>query len=246
MKLSLSGVFADAGAMWRNHRDILSAIAGVFFVVPMLGILFLMAQSGLPADPDPVKLNEAARKFYEDNFLWFLLANLLIDFGTFTIFILFLQPGTRTLGETMALTLRRLLPFVVVDVLASILFGIGFSLFVLPGLFIFGRTWLAAPALAANPDQGILGAFREGWRRSFGFRWLVLLAAMALTILTAAIAILLASRLLLGLLVMVAGDNQFVEMAGYVLIALFGGIAWVTTVLLRVAAYRRTEPSTGI
>ncbi|WP_066799086.1 hypothetical protein [Sphingomonas soli] len=246
MTLSLSGVFADAGAMWRSQRDILSALAGVFFVVPMLGILFLMAQSGLPTDPDPVKLNEAVRKFYEDNLLWFLLANLLIDFGTFTILILFLQPGTRTLGETMTLALRRLLPLVVIDVLCSILFGIGFSLFVLPGLFVFGRTWLAAPALAANPDQGILGAFRQGWQRSFGFRWVVLLAAMAMTVLTAAVAILLASRLLLGLLVMAAGDNQFIEMAGYVLIALLGGFAWVTLVLIRVSAYRRTEPSTGI
>ena len=245
MKLSLSGVFADAGAMWRDHRDVVGALAGVFFVVPILGILFLMAQGGLPMEADPIKLNEAMRKFYSDNLLAFLLANLMIDFGTFAVLILFLQPGERTLAATLALTLRRLLPFIAIDVIASILFGLGLSLFLLPGLFVFGRTWLAAPALAAAPEQGMLGAFRQGWQRSDGFRWLVLIGAMAATVMIALFAILLGS-VLLGLLGAAIGDNQFLEMAGYLLIAIFGGIAWVTLVLIRVSAYRRTGPSIGI
>lgn len=245
MRLSLSGVFADARAMWRDHRDILGAIAGVFFVVPILGILFLMAQGGLPADPDPVKLNEAVRKFYSDNLLSFLLANLMIDFGTFALFVLFLQPGERTLGETLAITLRRLVPFIAIDLIAAILFGIGMSLFVLPGLFAFGRTWLAVPALAANPEQGLAGAFRQGWQRSDGLRWLALIGAATVTVMAAVFAILLGS-VLLGLLGAAVGDNIALEMAGYVLIAIIGGIAWVTMGLIRVAAYRRTDPSTGI
>lgn len=245
MKLSLSGVFADAGAMWRNHRDILSAIAGVFFVVPILGILLLMAQSGLTTDPDPIKLNGAMQKFYSDNLLSFLFANLMIDFGTFAVFVLFLQPGDRSLGQTLALTLRRLVPFIAVDVIAAVLFGLGASLFVLPGLFVFGRTWLAAPALAAAPEQGMLGAFRQGWQRSDRLRWLVLIVAAAATVMAAVFAILLGS-VLLGVLGAVTGDNQFLEMAGHLLIAILGGLAWITMALIRIAAYRRTEPSIGI
>lgn len=245
MKLSLSGMFADAGTMWRNHREILSAIAGVFFLLPILGILFLMAQGGLPIDGDPAKLNEAVQKFYGDNLLSFLLANLMIDFGTFAVFVLFLQPGERTLGETLLLTLRRLLPFIAVDVIAAVLFGLGASLFLLPGLFAFGRTWLAAPALAAAPEGGILGAFVQGWRRSDGFRWLLLIGAGAATLLAAVFVILLSS-IPLGLLGAAIGDNPFLEMAGYVLVAVFGSLAWVTLALIRVAAYRRTEPRQGI
>ncbi|MES2986973.1 MAG: hypothetical protein V4808_03615 [Pseudomonadota bacterium] len=245
MRLSLAGVFADAGAMWRNHRDILSAIAGVFFVVPILGILLLMAQGGLPTDPDPLKLNEAVRKFYEDNLLSFLLANLMIDFGTFAVFVLFLFPGERTLGETLLLSLKRLVPFIAVDLIAAILFGIGISLFVLPGLLIFGRTWLAAPALAANPELGMLGAFRQGWQRSDRLRWMMLIGAGAVTVIAALFLILLGSALL-GLLGAALGNSQILEAAGYVLIAFVGGIAWVTMALIRVAAYRRTEPSIGI
>lgn len=245
MKFSMPGVLADAGAMWRQHRDILSALAGVFFILPVLGILFLMAQSGMPTDPDPAKLNEAVRKFYDDNLVWFLIANLLVDFGTFAIFILFLSPGSRTLGETLALTLCRLLPFIAVDVIAAILFGIGISLFILPGLFIFGRTWLAAPSLAANDQRGILDSFRQGWQRSDRLGWLMLLGAAAAMLMAAIFTILLGS-VLLGLVASMIGDNQFLEMAGYVLIAVIGGLAWATMALIRVAAYRATEPSTGI
>jgi hypothetical protein len=245
MKLSLSGVFADAGAMWRSHRDMLGAIAGVFFVLPILGILFLMAQGGLPSEPDPAKLNEAVRQFYSENLLWFLLANLLIDFGTFAVLILFLQPGDRTLGEVLGIALRRLIPFIAVDLIAAVLLGVGASLFLVPGLFAFGRTWLAAPALAAAPEAGMLGAFRQGWRRSGGLRWVVLLGVAAATVLAAMVLILLGS-VLLALVGAAVGDSRVLEAAGYLLIAIIGGVVRVTLALMRVSAYRRTEPSTGI
>ncbi len=245
MKLSLSGVFADAGAMWRSHRDMLGAIAGVFFVLPILGILFLMAHSGLPAEPDPAKLNEAMRQFYGENLLWFLLANLLIDFGTFAVLILFLQPGDRTLGEVLGIALRRLAPFIAVDLIAAVLFGAGASLFILPGLFAFGRTWLAAPALAAAPEAGVFGAFRQGWQRSDGLRWLVLLGVASATVLAAVLLVLLGS-VLLAMAGAVVGDSRVLEAAGYLLIAIIGGLAWATLALMRVSAYRRTEPSSGI
>ncbi|RYD59609.1 MAG: hypothetical protein EOP60_01960 [Sphingomonadales bacterium] len=245
MRLSISGVFADAGAMWRDHRDVLGAVTGVFFIVPILGLLLLMMQSGLAAEADPLKLSEAMRKFYMDHLLVLLFASLMIDFGIAAILILFLQPGERSLGDTLAVTLRRLLPFIAVNLIARILFSIGSSLFLLPGLFALARTWLVAPSLAAVPGQGMFAAFRQGWQRSDGFRWLVLLGAAAATVLAALFVILLGS-VLLGLLGAAVGDNQALEAAGYVLIAVVGSIAWVMLTLVRVSAYGRTEPKQGI
>lgn len=245
MTLSLAGVLADAGAMWRRHRDMLGAIAGVFFLLPLLGILFLLAQSGVIAESEPAKLNEALRAFYNANLLPLVLANLSIDFGTFAIFTLFLQPGDRSLGEILLETLRRLIPFVVIDLGAAILFGLGASLFLLPGLFAFGRTWLAAPAFAAVPEQGIVGAFRQGWLRSAGLNWLILLGATGATIL-ASIGVILFGSVLLGLVGAVLGDSRPLEASGYFLIAAIGAVAWTMLALVRVAAYRRTEPRQGI
>ncbi|HEX8302887.1 hypothetical protein [Sphingomonas sp.] len=245
MSFSFSGVLADAGAMWRSHREMLGAIAGVFFLLPILGILFLLAQSGMPDDPDPIKLNEAVRAFYSANLGPILLANLAIDFGTFAVFTLFLQHGDRTLGEVLMATLRRTIPLLAVDLAAAILFGIGMSLLVLPGLFLFGRTWLAAPALAAAPESGVIAAFRQGWRRSAGLNWLLLLAIAAATILVAALIILLGS-IPLGVIGAGLGDSRALEASGYFLVAAVGSMAWLTLALARVAAYRRSEPKQGI
>jgi len=244
MTLSFSGVFADAGTMWRSHREMLSAIAGVFFLLPILGVLLLLAQSGMPSDPDPAKLNEAVRAFYSANLGWMLLANLFIDFGTFAIFTLFLHPGDRTLGDVLIATLRQLFPFVAIDLVAGILFGLGMSLFILPGLFFFGRTLLAAPALAAAPEQGVVAALRQGWQRSAAFNWVVLLGMAAATIVTAVFVILFGS-VLLGIVGRAIGDSRPLEAAAYFLIAGIGAMAWLMLALIRVAAYRRTGTKQG-
>ncbi|MGC5220815.1 hypothetical protein, partial [Escherichia coli] len=83
--------------------------------------------------------------------------NIAIDFGTFAIFNLYLQGGGRTLGEVLLITLKRFAAFFVLNLIAGLLFSFGLSLFVIPGLFVVARTWLAGPALAADPAAGVLG-----------------------------------------------------------------------------------------
>ena len=243
MTLGLAGVLADARALWRSERELLLPIAGMFFVVPMLGIVLLLAGSGF-AQVAPEKLRDAAMAFYVANLLPILLANLAIDFGTFAVLNLYLQGGGRTLGEVLLLTLRRFLPFLAIDIIAALLFSFGSSLFLLPGLFAFARTWLAGPAFAAAPERGLIEAFRQGWRRSSGFGWIVLLAAAGLVFLGAMLLIVLSTGLLAGIAAAV-GDERVGLVTGYVAAALVGGGAWSALGVLRVAAYRRSEPGQG-
>jgi hypothetical protein len=130
MTLGLAGVLADARALWRSERDLLLPIAGMFFVVPMLAIILLLADSGF-ADVAPEKLREAVMAFYVANLVPILLANLAIEFGTFATLNLYLQGGGRTLGEVLLLTLRRFLPWLAIDITAALLFSFGSSLFLL-------------------------------------------------------------------------------------------------------------------
>jgi len=243
MTLGLAGVLADARALWRSERELLLPIAGMFFAVPMLAIILLLAGSGFD-DIAPEKLREAVMAFYVANLVPILLANLAIDFGTFAVFNLYLQGGGRTLGEVLLLALRRFPPFLVIDIVAALLFSFGSSLFLLPGLFAFGRTWLAGPAYAAVPERGMLDAFRQGWRRSAGFGWIVLLAVAGLTLLGAMLVVVL-STALTAVVAGVIQDGRAHAAVGYVLTALIGGVAWSVLAVLRVAAYRRTEPRQG-
>jgi hypothetical protein len=136
---------------------------------------------------------------------------------------------------------RRFVPFLVIDFLASVAFTLGMWLLVFPGLFAFARTWLAAPAYAAQPEQGIAEAFRQGWKRTDGFIWLTLLGVGAATML-ATLGAIVAASVTLGTLNDMAGGNQILAGIAYVAIAIIGGLAWTAFTLLRIAAYRLTEP----
>jgi hypothetical protein len=242
MTLGLAGVLADARALWRGERDLILAIAGVFFVVPMLAMVLLLAQSGF-GQVAPEKLREAAAAFYAANLLPILLANAMIEFGTFAVLNLLLQGNGRTLGEVLLLTLRRFLPFLGISLIGGFLFSLGISLFVVPGLFAFGRTWLAGASYAARPEAGPIEAFRQGWRRSGGFGWVTLLAAAAITMMAAIVLIVISTMIISGFAAVV-GDHRM-QVVSLLVTALIGGFTWTALAVLRVAAYRRSEPGQG-
>lgn len=244
MKLSLAGLFAATAAMCRAERELLLALGGAFFAVPMLGIALMLAASGFPGAVKPEQASAALEAFYAANLIPMLLANAVLDFGTFAVFNLFLQGGGRTLGQVLAISARRFLPFLLLSYVASIVVGLGLSLLVLPGVFLFARSWLIGPAFAAKPAAGIGAAVRSGVRQSAGFNWLILLAA-AWTVLLAALLAILAATALVALLGTVAGE-AVVAAIGYLLVAAIGGVAWTVLAVLRVAAYRATLPSSGI
>jgi len=237
MSLTSRGIFLDAVTLWRAERALLVPVAGLFFVAPMLGAALLLGGLDLPATEDPEKLRAALMTFYAANLLPILAINLVIDFGCFAIFNLYLQGGGRTLGEVLLLALRRFPAFFVLNLIAGLLFSFGLSLFVIPGLFVLARTWLAGPALAADPRAGVFGAFREGWRRSggvtgfalIGLASMVFFLAFGLVILTGGI---------LGTIAGLVGGAQAVTIVSYLATALFGGAAWTALALIRIAAYR--------
>lgn len=243
MTMTLGALIAQSGALWRSERALLVPLAGVFFFLPMLGTILLLAASGFPGDAQPEQMRAALEAFYAANIVPLLLVNLALDFGAFAVLNLFLQGGGRTLGEVLVIAVRRFLPFLVLGFFTGLLFAVGLSLFVLPGVFIFLRTWLAGAAYAAVPEAGMLAALRSGWRQTAGLGWVTLLAAAALVMLAALLAIFV-STLPLGLASRLAGASV-VTTISYVVAAAVGGAAWLALAILRVAAYRLTAPSSG-
>ncbi|UZK66031.1 hypothetical protein [Sphingomonas sp. M1-B02] len=245
MSFSFAGVFADAAALWRGERDLLLRVAGVFFLLPILGVVLLLSMLELPDDATADQLRAAVAAFYQANLGAVLLANLTINFGSFAVLNLFLQGGGRTLGEVLKSTLRRFLPFLAIDVVAGLLFALGASLFLLPGLFALSRTWLAAPAFAADPGKGVIDAFRQGWRRSGGFGWIVIAGAASLTLVAALLAILIAGTVL-GVVSGLVGGGEPIMIVANLVTASIGALAWTALAVMRVSFYRLSEPKQGI
>lgn len=245
MTVRFAAAFAEAGRLWRAERSLLLPLAGVFYFVPMLGLVLLVSGTDFPLDGDPEQVRAAVMAFYQAHLLPILLVNLLIDFGSFAVMNLFLQGGGRTLGEVLALALRRFPIFVVIDLLASTAFALGFSLFILPGAFLFARSWLVGPAYAAAPDQGLAGVFRQGWTRSGGLNWLIILLAAAVTMLAGFFAVAVAGQLL-GAIAAGSGAGVVLAIVAQGLTAAIGAATWTALSLLRVAFYRLSAPIQGM
>jgi hypothetical protein len=245
MSFTIRSVLADAATLWRAERELLVALAGMFFVVPMLAIALLLSGLDLSASEDPEKVRQVLMAFYAANLLPLIAINLAIDFGSFAVFNLYLQGGGRTLGEVLLLALRRFGLFFVLSLVTGLLFSFGLSLFVVPGLFVLARTWLAGPALAADPGAGILGAFRTGWSRSGGVAGFALLGLGSM-VLFLAFGLVIFTGGILGTIAGLVGGAKVVEAVSYLVIALFGGATWAALALIRVAAYRVGAPRQGI
>jgi hypothetical protein len=244
MSFTSRGILADAVSLWRAERELLVPLAGMFFVVPLLGVVLLISRLDLAGVQDTKKLGEMLTAFYDANLLPLLVISLAIDFGTFAVFNLFFQGGGRTLGDVLLLAIRRFPGFFVLSLVANLAFSIG-SWLILPALFVLARTWLAGPAYAAQPEQGILGAFRTGWDRSTGLRGFVLLGLPSMLVFVALMLVIIASGIL-GTLAAVSGTAQVVTILSYLVTALIGGGTWLALAVIRVSAYRLGAPRQGI
>lgn len=247
MTLRLAGLFADARTLWQRERTLVLPVAGLCFLLPSLGLLLLMAQGApqLQSLSDQAALLAFYRQFVEANVVPLMLAYLAVDYGIFALFSLYLRGGGQTLAQVLVDALRRLFPFLVIEVAVSLAFQLGFSLFIAPGLFLFARTWLVAPAFAARPDKGLIEAFKQGWVRSGGVTWLLFLLVAAM-VFAAGIGAMAVASIVTGLIATAAGGGVVPEFLGYLLLSVIGAGVWTALVILRVAAYRATEPRQGM
>ncbi|WP_010546034.1 hypothetical protein [Sphingomonas elodea] len=247
MTLRLAGLFADASALWRRERALVVPVAGVFFLLPSLGMLLLATPffPELANLPDQAALLDFYDRFVQANMVPLALAYFALDYGTFALLSLYLNGNGRTLGQVLALSLRRLFPFLLLELATGAGFRLGLMLFVVPGLFVYARTWLAAPAYAAKPEGGLVDALRQGWARSAGLNGLLFLLVTAILFI-AGLALMVVGTIVSGLIGSALGGGVAADALGFLVLSLVGALVWSALAILRVAAYRATEPRQGM
>lgn len=242
MRLSLGSALGDAAALWRSERDLVVRIAGVFYLLPILALGMLASGITLPDQATQEQVRAAVSDFYRANLVWLLLISVALEFGTLALLKLFLHRSETVRGLLQAAAIR-LLPFVLLGFANGAVMQLGFTLFVIPGLYIFGRTWMMGAAYAAEPGRGLFGAIERGFRVSAGNGWRLALLGMGVVIVTgaAALALLIVSQMLVTL----AGGAQWAQAVFLVPVAAAASAAYVAFTLVRVAAYRRLAGSSN-
>ncbi len=241
MRLSIGSALADAAALWRAERDLIVRIAGVFYLLPLLALALLASSMTLPEQATQEQLREVVSEFYRANFVWLLLISIAFEFGSLALLKLFLQRG-ETVGGLLRAAAVRLLPFVLLGFANGAVMQLGFTLFILPGIYVFGRTWMMGAAYAAEPERGLLRAVESGFRLSIGNGWRIAFLGFGVAVVAGAAALALLIVAQSG--ITLAGGAQWAQTL-FILPVAAAAAAYTAFTLVRVAAYRRLAGSSN-
>lgn len=242
MRLSLGGALGDAAALWRAERDLVVRIAGVFYFLPVLALALLATEITLTDQATPDQVREALNAFSRANFVWLLLISIALEYGTLALLKLFFRRGD-TVRDLLQATAVRLLPFVLLGFANGAAIQLGFTLFVIPGVYIFGRTWMMGVAYAAEPGRGLLSAIEHGFRMSARNGWRIALLGLGVAMIAGALALVL---LIIGQTgVALVGGAQWAQTLILVPVAAAMTAVYCAMTLVRIAAYRRLAGSSN-
>lgn len=238
--LDAARAWSDAVRLLNGQREILLTIAGFFIMLPalLLNVLRPFAPSGGRA-----RLMAELFAWTNDNLVWVVLVALLAALGRLAILILLLGPGRPTVKDALSAALRLLPPFVILSILIGLMLMGGLFLFVLPAIYIFGRTFLAETGFVAQrahgPVRGLVAGIdasrRNGWRLGLT-AGIIYLGGM---ILTAAIGS------VVGVLGALFGEKSLAAVLDGLVEASLGTGVSLMLLLVSVAAWRQVGAPAG-
>lgn len=242
MRLLLGSVLADAAILWRAERDLVVRIAGVFYLLPFLALALLASGLEIPQGTTPEQAFEAFSAYYRANLAWVFALSAALEFGTLALLNLYLQRGF-TVRETLQASALRLMPFFLLGYANSAMIQLAATLFIIPGLYVFGRTWMMGTAYVAEPERGLLGAIERGFRLSAGNGWRLALLGMGTILVTGAatLALLIVTQLLVALF----GGAEWAQALFLLPVMAAAAAAHTAFTLIRIAAYRRLAGSSN-
>ena len=156
MKLNVAAACHEALEIWKRDRDVIAAVAGVFFFLPNLALALFMRVDSVAARAgaqDDQALLAAMQSYLVDNapLLAFQMIAELV--GVAVLLALLLDPARPTVGEALRSVARRLPVLVAATMLINIAIVGGMALFIVPGLYVIGRVALVLPVLVGEPER---------------------------------------------------------------------------------------------
>lgn len=141
----------DSNLAWRTahsailtNRDVLLALAGVFFLLPRLAFALLMPDPPAAQGPSPAQSMQAMEQFYANALPYVIPMILFQAVGVLAVLTLFTDRSRPTVGQALSLGAKGVLPYV----LAQIMLAAAIAL--LAGGVIGALTLTRQPVMAAG------------------------------------------------------------------------------------------------
>lgn len=242
MKVSYTDWWNDVVAIVRANASILLAVVGAFVFLPTMlasftGTAFVPPEAGASID----EAMAALTRFVSDNALSQGLLLLVTTLGQLLLYIVLLDERRPRVGEAFRLALPLFIPFIVLNILVSLLLGIGAVFLILPALYLLGRIFLAAPAMVAEGRMNPFAAIGRSFALTRGQGWRI--AIFAILVFIVAFVIQLAVTGTLGLVFALLGNADNPYSVGKLLLAalqaVFTAALSILGIAVWVALYRR-------
>lgn len=243
----------QATAALRANREVLLALAGVFFLLPNLAVSLLFPQPAPPAGADQQAMMAYAMNYYSRSLPIILPVLALQAAGTLGMLTLLTDRSRPTVGQAIRTGFRAVLPYLAAQIVLGFVLGmvalpilILFSLSGARGVAMIGlaaaffawvygwiRTSLAAPVMAVEGQRNPIGALLRSWRLTRGNAGRIL--AFLLLIAIAFLVVTMVINTLAGMILALLLPAQYAAI-GSALISTTIGAAMIVTIVAALGA----------
>lgn len=257
MKLDSNAAWKDAMAAVSANREVLAAIAGVFFLLPSLALGLFVPQPEPPAGVSSEQAMKILGDFYVSALPWFIPMVVLQWIGTLAILVLCTDRTRPTVGEALKQGVGGLLAYFLATVMMFLGFVVPGSLFMgiaaatgIPALaavvialllvamvYFLLRFSLVAPAIAVERLRSPVAALKRSWALTEGnagrillFFIMLFLAFLVITVVISAV---------VGAIFAVAGGGEVARIGSAVLQAVLGAIFTLMMTAVLAAIHRQ-------
>lgn len=233
MKFSYSAVWDDTARMLKSHSSVLFALGGVFLLLPTLLTGYFLPMPASQTNP-----LGAMMEHYQENWLELMLSSLVNSVGAVAIYLLLFDKRGGTVGSAIAAALPIVPLYFLMSLLVWLMFGLGFVLFIIPGIYLVGRLAISGPVMVAEGRRSPIAAMGAAWRLTSGNGWavagLIVIVAVAGFILTLAVVAVLGTVIQL-----VAGRDGVGGLLVLILNSALSAALYTVLFVLLAAIYRR-------
>jgi hypothetical protein len=265
MKFDGNLAWKQASAQVSANRDVLIALAGVFFLLPSLALGLLMPQPAPQTGMTSVQMLAMARGYYLSALPVIIPVLLLQAAGTLAMLTLFTDRRRPTVGESIRRGAIGVVPYIVSQMLLGIAAAvIGMAMvalaamtgllpviaivtgaFAVVAIYIALRMSLSAPVIAVEGVRNPITALLRSWRLTAGNSGRIILFYVLVGIAFAVIVAI--TTMLLGILIALVVKGQPAAVAGEFVRSILGAALSVYVAAVLAAVHRQVAgPSADV
>lgn len=244
-KIDLNLVWDDARAMARGNRDLLSAIAGMFLLLPsIVAGQFSRMPPPLSADAPPEAALARLMDYAALNWPVLIVHSLFAAFGILAMLALLLRRERLTVAQSLQAALQVLPAYLVALIVQRLGVGFGLTLFFLPGIYLLGRLALIAPVAVVERPGNPFTILRRSAELTHSNGWRVFLMLAAIFVTATIIGIAVTS--MVGVTASLLLPRALADLAVAIVSGLVEASIAVAIMLITAAFYRiATMPESG-